>query len=263
MKADSETQYAIETSSLLFHPSPHSTNKSVYLSHAGDAGFGQPLHSSKNSLARHNVDESQKDKYHRLRLIQITIGRQHAVFLLLLACISLVSLLSVVNFNFLQRREESLTLIYNRHRPFSQKHPVADLGIHKLTRPTQTSPSHRIFRLRESSASESRKPLPTSAWYQNLLLSEGEPTNLNRAYAIPYLLDLVGPIPGLTLHTSFLVTTSKVVQVSNNALFGLTLGAKVDVFQDTKTKASHQYSVSSLTELGVTLHWVSVIDCCL
>jgi len=249
MKVDSETQVAKETTSLLL-PSPHSTNESVSLSHAGD-GFGQPL-SSSNSL-RHNDDESQKDKCHRLR--SINVGRHRAVLLLLLACISLVCLHSLVNFNNIPSREESLALVYSRPRPFSQKHPVTDLGIQNVARPTQTAPSHQIFRLLESSASESRKPLPTSAWYQNMLQTEGEPTNLNRAYALPYILDVVGPIPGLTLHSSFLVPTSKVIQLSNNPLFGLTLGAKGDVFEDTKTKATRKYSVSSLTELGLTLHW--------
>ena len=113
---------------------------------------------------------------------------------------------------------------------------------------------------------------PTNAWYQNMLLpptggDEFEPSNLNRIYSTPYVLDPVGSIPGIRVHANYLVSTSNVIQLSYYEEFGLTLGAseQVSPFYDTNDndddrhqQDSHRYSVVSTTELGLTAQWVSL-----
>lgn len=265
MKSVAEKQYPTEITGLLTLPSPHSTDRPVQLDHGGD-GFGPTISSSGNMKDDEEEYNRQQQESRSLKGgkgsqnmkwdgPQSNVGRRRAVFLLLLACIASVSLLALVNFR-VRSRQASMTPNYSLPQPFSRKHPVADLGIADVSRPEQTKPPSRMFRRLESPDSGQREPLPTSAWYQNLLLTRGEPSNLHRAYASPYVVDLVGPIPGLTLHSSFVVPTSKVVQLANMAAFGLTLGAAGAISEKIDQKLSHQYTVSSPTELGVTLHWV-------
>ena len=122
----------------------------------------------------------------------------------------------------------------------------------KFTRPQESSPPNGLFKRFEGTASKKKATiLPTSAWYQNLLLVRGEPSSLQRAYAIPYLFDAIGVVPGLQIHPNFLVSSRDVVQLSFNDLFGLTLGATANI----NKKESFQYMVGETTELGVTLHW--------
>ena len=261
MESELERRYPTESTSLLSLPSAHSTE--------GPVDIGRSVLSLSNLENYEELqlklqdEESQKVKKPRVFFypFEESISRRHAVMILLFACFALVSLVSLLNVNMQrkigQESNRTSTNEFIHPRPFSHKHPVSDLGIASISRPEETSPPNRLFRRLESHDSGQRGPLPTSAWYQNLLLAHGEPTNLHRAYAIPYLVGLAGLIPGLTLHSNFLVPTDRVVQLTNNAMFGLTIGAAGGIYDKQKLEnLSHQYSVSSPTELGVTLHWV-------
>lgn len=258
MKPIAEKDFSTETTSLLTNPSPQSTDRPV----VGN-GFGLPLSSEnlengEEYHSQHETKSLEEEKAWQQRnwrnMQPANGGQRRAVLLLLVACIASVSVFSLINFSRSEKGSPAGNG-FSKPQPFSLIHPN-DLGITSVSRPKETAPPARLFRRLESPDSEQRQPVPTSAWYQNLLLSKGEPSNLIRAYAMPYMLDLVGPIPGLTLHTSFLVPTDRVVQLTNNAPFGLTLGAAGDISGKSLENLSHQYTVSSPTELGVTLHWV-------
>jgi hypothetical protein len=86
----------------------------------------------------------------------------------------------------------------------------------------------------------------------------GEPSNVHRVYSVPYLLDLVGYIPGLRAHSNHILSSTSVLQLTFNEEFGLTLGAAEDLSKSTSQKGlSHQYIILETTELGLTLKWVS------
>ena len=144
---------------------------------------------------------------------------------------------------------------------FSVLDPVKELGLFPLSRPEASGPPHSVL-------SESRhKALPTNAWYQNMLMAKGEPTDVHRVYTMPYVLDATGPIPGLRTHPNHMDGSTTVVQLSFVDNHGITLGAAASPnhssTSQTKessagTKApSKRYSVVSTTSLAVNLKWVS------
>jgi hypothetical protein len=184
--------------------------------------------------------------------------------ILLLFCS--VALVVLIYFNPFQSEETTPPSYsdpnsYSEPLPFSNKHPVRDMGLIGYSRPLVSSPPEGLFRhLTNSNSSEGQPgPLPTNAWYQNFLLLQGEPSNVHRAYALPYIIDAVGPIQGLHVLPNFLVASTAVVQLSVNEAFGLTLGAVGDVNGSNK-KTSQRFTVGTTTELGVTLHWVSHVE---
>lgn len=135
--------------------------------------------------------------------------------------------------------------------PFSTLNPVADLGLYALLRPKETSPPDSVLH-------ESRhRALPTNTWYQNMLMAKGEPTNVHRVYAMPYVLDVVGPIPGLRAHTNHIDASTTVVQLSFVDSYGITLGAAPNgrVNSNPTRALSKKYSVVSATSLAVSLQW--------
>lgn len=134
--------------------------------------------------------------------------------------------------------------------PFSTLDPVKDIGLYSLPRPHDSSPPESVLR-------DSReRALPTNMWYQNLLLAKTEPTSVHRAYPMPYVVDTVGPIPGLRAHPNHLVASTTVVQLSFVDSHGLTLGASLPVADKAESKPpSKQYSVVSTTALAATLQW--------
>ena len=132
--------------------------------------------------------------------------------------------------------------------PFSTLDPVKDLGLYSLSRPEDSSPPHAILK------STQQQALPTNSWYQNLLLVRGEPSEVQRAYTMPYILDLVGPVPGLRAHPNHLDASTNVVQLSFVDSHGLTLGA-VDADLDSSKPPSNRYSVVAMTALAATLQW--------
>ena len=127
--------------------------------------------------------------------------------------------------------------------PFSTLHPVDDLGLFGVLH-TRLPP--------ESVQRGIGQALPTSAWYENLLVADGEPTSINKAYVIPYLVDAVGPIPGLRVHPIHLTATATTVQIHTVDTHGLTLGAS------NGANSTKEYSVVSTNPLGLTLTWVSI-----
>jgi len=212
----------------------------------------------------------------------------------------------------------------NSKRPLSTLHPVHDLGLNFFARPEGTRPSPALFskaatastrRLahksskhhahahesdiqedEDDSAIGSETPpqsaFPTNAWYQNMLLvphvndTGAEPTAVHRAYAAPFIVDAVGPIPGLRVHPNHVDASTAVVQVNTVDKYGLTVGAgpsskakttntkeiyrHSDKEKESMTEASniendttpavnmtHVYSVEKMTPLGLTLGWVS------
>jgi len=101
--------------------------------------------------------------------------------------------------------------------------------------------------------------LPTNAWYQNMLqVSQyGEPSDLQRVYPAPYLMDVVGPIPGLTIHPISIIAGDLVMQITYLGNCGLTLGAAKSLL-NTKyddQAITNRYNVLKTTELGITLGW--------
>ena len=138
-------------------------------------------------------------------------------------------------------------LFKNYDEPFSTKDPVRDLGVPELPRPKASQPS-RV--LKEFNG----RPLPTNSWYQSLLMVDDQPQSVHRAYVIPYVVDAVGPIPGLRLHPNHVSASSSVVQLNVVENFGLTLGVstKKQNFMD-----DYRFVATHLTDLGVTLRWVS------
>lgn len=131
------------------------------------------------------------------------------------------------------------TTVVSSTGPFSTLDPVADLGFANYTRP-QAAPR---------AVQHHKGPLPTNAWYQNLiLLDEGPPTVNHRAYSMPYVVDAAGPIPGLRVHPNHVLGSTNVVQLNVVENLGLTVGVSGSVDVD--------YSVGAMTPLGVTLEWV-------
>ncbi|CAJ1946260.1 unnamed protein product [Cylindrotheca closterium] len=147
--------------------------------------------------------------------------------------------------------------------PFSTVDPASKL--YSYVRPEESSPSNRLNALRQSftpNASIQResqsRPLPTSAWYQNMLMLEEqeEPTTTNRVYAMPYVVDASGEIPGLRIHTFTKVTTYNTVNLNVNEPHALTLGAALDVRESNEAgETTNGYTVEAATDLGVTLNW--------
>jgi hypothetical protein len=146
--------------------------------------------------------------------------------------------------------------------PFSRHDPVQDLGLLAYNRPEETGPPRNLFEeiADEKPDSLVRRPaFPTNAWYQNLLMLRGAPSNVHRVYTNPYLVDVVGLIPGLRVHPNRILSGADVLQLTFNENFGLTLGATGDLKGPPESEAdSHKYKVLETTELGLTLRWV----CC-
>ena len=133
--------------------------------------------------------------------------------------------------------------------PFSELTP-AELGFHPHARPsssrpgtvfgswrhgpqsanTDTASSSRLGAGLKSSAGQGAA-MPTNAWYQNLLVgsvNEGHLTPNNRAYTVPYILDMVGPVPGVRVQFPHVLSSDTIIQLSAVERHGLTLGTVKD-----------------------------------
>lgn len=127
--------------------------------------------------------------------------------------------------------------------PFSKLDPVQDLGVMGVVH--SRVPPQPLARASQN------KAVPTNAWYENLIVGAKEepPTNIHKAYAVPYLVDVVGPLPGLRVHPNHLDTQATLVQLLVVESHGLTLGAS--------GSTEMAYNIASTNPLGVTLEWVS------
>jgi hypothetical protein len=144
--------------------------------------------------------------------------------------------------------------------PFSTLNPVDDLNLFSFQRAAISSPSLRLDPLRDGIPN---LPLPTNAWYQNLLALalDEEPTADHRAYPVPYVVDVSGKIPGLRIHAPpRIVATDTIVNLAVDEAHSLTLGATADSRQeDIFSVKTLGYSIRSATDLGVTLEWVGAM----
>jgi len=149
--------------------------------------------------------------------------------------------------------------------PLSLLDPVEDLNLPELGRPSD-NPFYPSFYYGNQDTEDPSPPppfkaQPTNAWYQNMLqVSQyGEPSDVQRAYPSPYLVDTVGPIPGLQIHPADIVTNDMVMQLVYNGDLGLTLGAakRIDYIQGhgVNNGSTNRYKVLETTELGITLEW--------
>lgn len=173
--------------------------------------------------------------------------------------------------------------------PFSTLDPVTDLGLYDYVRPMSSSPPSTLRNgtLGQNNQAGNIRNFPTNSWYQNfLLLSDNsetgipdEPGSQHRAYSIPYIVDVVGPIPGLRVHPNQPGASVNVVQLNIVELYGLTIGIAMQhlmketmnetmnnetiiadestVPESTTPKLSRHYSINQATPLSVTLEWVS------
>ena len=141
--------------------------------------------------------------------------------------------------------------VYSYPKPLSKLDPIYDLHLHGFDRNADTSPPLNIYRPNADAA------VPTNEWYQNLLISHAETTELQRVYAVPYMVDLAGPIPGLQIHPNHIDASSNVIQLSYVIPHGLTLGAAENSKHATSVNTmTNGYSVLHMTPLGITLTWV-------
>ena len=85
----------------------------------------------------------------------------------------------------------------------------------------------------------------------------GEPSNLQRIYPGPYLLDVSGIIPGLRIHGTDTVSSDMVMQLSFLERHSLVLGATSSIATPYNENSSNRYNVLKTTDFGVTLEWVS------
>jgi len=112
---------------------------------------------------------------------------------------------------------------------------------------------------------------PTNAWYENLLLFDPNQgyTNNNQVYSMPFILDVAGPIPGLTMNLPTKLANNQVVQMYNIPDFGLTIGGIgwQEAVEGASDKANlHAIYGNSMTydlseppsELGLVLRYVSI-----
>lgn len=161
-----------------------------------------------------------------------------------------------------------------RPPPFSTKDPVGDLKLYSYNRPKISSPQ-KVFGELNKGQERTGFPLPTNAWYENMLLLTDEmtePSADQHVYTIPYVISAIGPVPGIKLNPTRLLAMDKIVQVTFVDSHGLTLGAAGSFGSEgssikAKKYVSKRYSVdhtaayeneedsSPLTPLGLTLKW--------
>jgi endoglucanase Acf2 len=136
--------------------------------------------------------------------------------------------------------------------PLSTLDPVEDLGLYSYDRPAESSPSTRLDQL-------NRRAIPTNSWYQNILrLNAGEePTNANKAFLVPYVVDMAGDIPGVRIHVTRVLAEASQVTLTIDEPYALTLGAMTKGATNGESGLGKGYTVSTATELGITLDWDS------
>ena len=165
--------------------------------------------------------------------------------------------------------------------PFSTLDPVANLNLKPYLRSKWSSPGQVFGRRLERGQSESRTPLPTNEWYQNMILmsdEETEPSDEQRVYTVPYVVKTNGPVAGIKLCSTRILALDRVVQITYVDTHGLTLGAaenfgtahksnfgdiipkRFTIFDEENKGTSHTKNRPTLTPLGFTLKWVSEIQ---
>lgn len=169
--------------------------------------------------------------------------RGPAVFAALIVAI-LVTALSLFRGPFRKAFELPSKETMDWHAPLSTKDPVHDLGLYDFDRPDGSKPPIEHA---------SDRALPTNAWYLNLMLVGGQPGSTQRAYTIPYVIDVEGPIPGVRVHPNHVDGSSTEIHVDMIEQNGITLGATSSL---EKRKMDLSYKILATTPLGITLQWV-------
>ena len=165
--------------------------------------------------------------------------------------------------------------------PFSTLDPVTNLNLKPYLRSKGSSPGQVFGERLEKGQNESRSPLPTNAWYQDMILmSDGqtEPSDEQRVYTVPYVVKTNGPVAGIKLCSTRILALDRVVQITYVDTHGLTLGAaenfgtahksnfgdiipkRFTIFDEENKGTSHTKNRPTLTPLGFTLKWVSEIQ---
>lgn len=134
--------------------------------------------------------------------------------------------------------------------PFSNVDP-ASLGFISALRPSASVPG-AVFGDTYVSGSDSNKPLPTNAWYQNLLIGSTVDEQ-NKVFQIPYILDTAGPIPGIRTHHGHVQGNDRMVIQTYEPDNGVTLGG-VEAFTHHTVHAPSK-QVPRLTKLAIELQW--------
>ena len=184
----------------------------------------------------------------------------------------------------------SLLLNLSQPIPFSLLDPVQDLDLREISeRSEDSTPPKKVLKNYNEwldtlntqrnidndipIPTKKRLSVPTNVWYENLLLLQdneddklAKPKSLHRVHTIPYVIDMAGIIPGVQIHgRSVWDTTNTTTQLSVVDPFSLLLGAHVDFNQQElgssymHDDSSYRYTITSGTELGVTLQWVSTL----
>jgi len=158
--------------------------------------------------------------------------------------------------------------------PFSSLHPSRDLKIRSLTRDFSTQlhvyPNGEMSKVKDAlsdgETSKTNEALPTNAWYQNLLLyplGQDEPAPEHRAYTMPFIVDFIGPVPGLRLHQASRNGGNLVVQLIVNEWAGLTLGLSTPIGKNEEIQLSKMYGLdadSAYSPLSLNLNWKGGIN---
>lgn len=141
----------------------------------------------------------------------------------------------------------------SKAEPFSNMDPV-NLGFKPILRPKVSLPG-AVFGDIYQSGSKDNKPLPTNAWYQNFLL--GTPTSNtkdNSVFAVPYVVDVAGLIPGLRSHACTVMANKAMVRMNYEPENGLTIGA-VEKFETQHHVRNPSLTTPRLTKLAIELEW--------
>jgi hypothetical protein len=273
-RGDGMSSNSSETTSLLGTlPSAHSTSRPTRSSYSRSSiPLASSLDDVRESVEKETLLSFQEEvlRSKSARQPSIDLTRRQAAFILMIGCALTVAF---VSFPVLRWERKHMAQQPDCHgKPFSLHHPVHDLGLLNFVRAEETSPPAETIRLHQQEETEptrlgsgkqpsDKAAVPTNAWYQNMLLLRGEPSNIHRVYSTPYVLDPAGLIPGINVHANHVDSSSRVMQLSYIDNFGLALGASGDAASAEGTgMVSHQYSVVETTELGLTLQWVSGTD---
>lgn len=100
----------------------------------------------------------------------------------------------------------------SKSQPFSVVNPI-DLGVLAVDRPLGSKPgaifSHFV------GYEKPDVPLPTNAWYENLLLGYNSNNVENKVFEVPYVMDTAGAIPGVRAHACHVKAATRSIEVSN------------------------------------------------
>lgn len=173
-----------------------------------------------------------------------------------------VSALFVLGLGFRSASHDPLP-VDNGVPPLSLYDPVDDLNLLTMGRSLEDpNYPHYYYGNENNIDPDSSIPfqaLPTSAWYQNMLqvAQYGEPSDIQRIYPGPYLMDVMGTIPGLSIHGANLGASDYGIEISYIGTFSLTLGAANSLINEDARDLEYtrRYNVLKTTKLGITLGW--------